>query len=227
MSETWLLWKCGKGAAAENMAIDAVLLERVAEVGRPILRLYGWSEPAATFGYFQKFSEVAALTTLRPLVRRPTGGGLVPHDADWTYSLVFPPSHPWYELKAIESYRRVHAWIQSAFLDQKVKTELAPLPRHEAVGQCFIGAEQNDVLFEGKKIAGGAQRRNRHGLLVQGSIQPPSQIRRIDWEKSFCDFATRNWNVHWQDFQPSEPIFEAIAKTTFDQFSRDDYNQKR
>jgi lipoate-protein ligase A len=227
MSETWLLWKCGKGAAAENMAIDAVLLERVAEVGRPILRLYGWSEPAATFGYFQKFSEIAALTTLRPLVRRPTGGGLVPHDADWTYSLVFPPSHPWYELKAIESYCRVHAWIQSAFLDQKVKTELAPLPRHEAVGQCFIGAEQNDVLFEGKKIAGGAQRRNRHGLLVQGSIQPPSQIMRIDWEKSFCDFASRNWNVQWQDFQPSDAVFEAIAKTTFDQFSRDDYNQKR
>src|SRR5262249_11796081 len=80
-----------------------------------ILRFYSWSEPAASFGYFQKYAEVGKMTLLRPLVRRPTGGGLVPHDADWTYSAVFPPTDAWYELKAIESYRCIHEWIRMAF----------------------------------------------------------------------------------------------------------------
>ena len=47
-------------------------------------RFYAWLEPAATFGYFQRFAEVERMTLLRPLLRRPTGGGLVPHAADWT-----------------------------------------------------------------------------------------------------------------------------------------------
>lgn len=227
MSETWLRWRCAAGPAARNMATDAVLLESVAELAKPILRFYAWTESAATFGYFQKYEDVAALTKLRPLIRRPTGGGLVPHDADWTYSLIFPPSHPWYELKAVESYRRVHAWIQSAFLELAIKTELAPLPRQEVAGQCFVGAEQHDVLFLEKKIAGGAQRRNRHGLLIQGSIQPPIGVKREGWESAFLDFATRNWNVQWQDFQPTTALVEDIGRATADKYARDDYNRKR
>src|SRR5688500_17905926 len=103
MPETWLLIRSDARSAAENMAVDEALLQWVASWTRPVLRFYSWSEPAATFGYFQKYTEIERMTSLRPLVRRPTGGGLVPHDADWTYSLVFPPSADWYRLKAVES----------------------------------------------------------------------------------------------------------------------------
>ena len=123
---SWLLLASGPGPAAFNMALDESLLESVSRLGRPVLRFYGWTEPAATFGYFQKYAEVERATHLRPLIRRPTGGGIVPHDADWTYSLVFPPGHEWHSLKAEESYRRVHEWIQSAFAKLNVTTELAP-----------------------------------------------------------------------------------------------------
>ena len=112
---TWHLLRCGPRNAAENMAVDEILLETVGLIATPILRFYSWNEPAASFGYSQRYAEIAQLTSLRPLVRRPTGGGLVPHDVDWTYSLVFPPSAQWYSLKATESYQRVHAWIQEAF----------------------------------------------------------------------------------------------------------------
>src|SRR5690349_7477154 len=105
------------------MAWDEALLMAASDTG-PLLRFYGWTEPAATFGYFQKFAVVAGLTRLRPLIRRPTGGGLVPHDADWTYSLVFPPSHPWYQLKAVQSYERVHRWVQAAFCALRADVEL-------------------------------------------------------------------------------------------------------
>lgn len=121
----WLLLQSGPGPAAFNMALDETLLEAMPQLGRPVLRFYGWSEPAATFGYFQKYAEVERVTQLRPLIRRPTGGGIVPHDADWTYSLVFPTSDNWYSLPAEESYRRVHEWIQAAFDKLGVATELA------------------------------------------------------------------------------------------------------
>jgi lipoate-protein ligase A len=122
----WLLLNSGKGDAALNMALDEALLESAARLGKPVLRLYGWTEPAATFGYFQKYADVERATLLRPLIRRPTGGGIVPHDADWTYSAVFPPGHEWHCLKAEASYRRIHDWLRLAFEELKVKTELAP-----------------------------------------------------------------------------------------------------
>jgi len=107
------------------MALDEALLEALPRLGRPVLRFYGWTEPAATFGYFQKFAEVERATLLRPLIRRPTGGGLVPHDADWTYSLAFPAGHEWHALRAEASYRRAHEWIQAAFARLNTPTELA------------------------------------------------------------------------------------------------------
>ena len=97
------------------MALDEALLEAAPRLGQPVLRFYSWTEAAASFGYFQKYAEIERLTLLRPLVRRPTGGGLVPHDADWTYSLAFPPGDDWYLLRATDSYQRVHEWIQAAF----------------------------------------------------------------------------------------------------------------
>jgi len=122
----WLLLNSGKCDAAFNMALDEALLESMPRLQKPVLRFYGWTEPAATFGYFQKYTDVAQATLLRPLVRRPTGGGIVPHDADWTYSAVFPPGHEWHSLKAEESYRRIHDWLRLAFAELKVETELAP-----------------------------------------------------------------------------------------------------
>ena len=78
----WLLIQSGAGEAAFNMALDEALLEAMPRLQQPVLRFYGWTGPAASFGYFQKFAEIERATMLRPLVRRPTGGGLVPHDAD-------------------------------------------------------------------------------------------------------------------------------------------------
>jgi hypothetical protein len=159
------------------MALDEALLEAMPRLGVPVLRFYGWTEPAASFGYFQKYSEVERLTPLRPLVRRPTAGGIVPHDADWTYSLAFPTIHEWYSLTALQSYERIHRWILSAFVKVKIETALAPERRKAEAGQCFIGHEKFDLLWKGKKIAGAAQRRTRDGLLNQGSIQPPQSSR--------------------------------------------------
>jgi lipoyl(octanoyl) transferase len=211
------------------------LLENAAHLGKPVLRFYGWIEPAATFGYFQKFSGVACATKLRPLIRRPTGGGIVPHDADWTYSFIVPPEHSWHRLKAEESYRRIHEWIQRAFAELKTETELAPQaksasndPQSAIPSACFIGHEKSDLLWHGKKIAGAAQRRNQLGLLIQGSVQPPPvPVQRGNFENAMRAVAEKHFAVNWIDFTPDAALQEQAKQLADEKYSRTAYNQKR
>jgi lipoate-protein ligase A len=210
------------------MAVDEALLEAAPSLGAPVLRFYSWTEPAATFGYFQKIAEVERMTLLRPLIRRPTGGGLVPHDADWTYSVAFPPGTPWYQLRAVESYQRMHEWIRAAFLALGVPTELAADSRKALPGQCFEGHEKSDVLWQGRKIAGAAQRRTRNGLLIQGSVQPPPiKISRADWERAMCEIAVEKQEVTWAEFELDAQLRARAAELAARTYSQAEYNRRR
>lgn len=218
------LLNSGAGAPAFNMALDEALLEAMPRLGHPGLRFYGWTEPAATFGYFQKFVEVERGTLLRPLIRRPTGGGIVPHDADWTYSLAFPAGHEWHALRAIDSYRRAHEWIQSAFAGLNVQTELASCCKKSTPGQCFVGHEKFDLLWQGRKIAGAAQRRTRDGLLIQGSVQPPPVgLHRTDWERAMSAVA----GGPWPELQPDEALRERAEMLVQQKYSQRTYLEGR
>jgi lipoate-protein ligase A len=197
-------------------------------LGRPVLRFYGWTERAASFGYFQKFADVERMTLLRPLVRRPTGGGLVPHDADWTYSLAIPPGAPWYSLTAMGSYRRVHEWIQAAFAKLSIATDLAAACRKAQAGQCFVGHDKFDLLWRGQKIAGAAQRRTRDGLLIQGSVQPPQiPLAKADWQKAMCEVACAQYGADWVKFEPDAPLSERAQELARQKYSQASYNQRR
>jgi lipoyl(octanoyl) transferase len=224
----WYLLHSAPGEYAFNMALDEALLESAPRLGQPVLRFYAWTEPAASFGYFQKHADIERMTLLRPLVRRPTGGGLVPHDADWTYSLVFPPDHEWYSLSAKDSYRRVHEWIQAAFARLNLTTALAPACGKRLPGQCFEGYEMSDVLWRGQKLAGAAQRRTRAGLLIQGSVQPRQlTLARGDWQNAMCDEALSTQGARWVAFEPDTPLAERAQALVRQKYSQPAYNQKR
>jgi len=224
----WLVTHSVAGFAAFNMAVDEALLESMPRLQKPVLRFYGWTEPAASFGYFQKFSEIERTTLLRPLVRRPTGGGLVPHDADWTYSMAFPTTHEWHDVSAIESYRRVHEWIQTAFAELNVATELASCCKKSEPGQCFVGYEKFDVLWHGKKIAGAAQRRNKLGLLIQGSVQPPPLgLQRSAWESAMLRAGTNMFGAQWTEAEPDEALAARAFELVDEKYSQRSYNEKR
>jgi lipoate-protein ligase A len=210
------------------MAVDETLLKHVSCLGHPIIRFYGWNPSAASFGYSQRYSDVARWTSLRPLVRRPTGGGLVPHDRDWTYSLAFPPDHPWRRLRATESYRQVHEWIRDAFASLNLSSALSPRRNRLAPGQCFAGAETSDLLWQGQKIAGAAQRRNRLGLLIQGSIQPPAgSPGRTEWQVAMLKVATANWGILWTHIELNPSQHQQITELQSQKYSLQIYNEQR
>jgi lipoyl(octanoyl) transferase len=228
INPVWLLLRQGRRAPDYNMALDEALLQLAPKLARPVLRFYGWTAPAATFGYSQHYAEIEKLTRLRPLLRRPTGGGLVPHDADWTYCLVFPAGYFWHRLKAVESYRRVHEWIRDAFAKMNVATTLAPASRKEIPGQCFVGAEKDDVLWQGRKIAGAAQRRTRGGLLIQGSVQPPPiELERDQWETAMCDIARTIFSIDWQPMPANGDIEQLADQLRVNRYGQPAYNRKR
>lgn len=178
--------------AAENMAVDFLLLQRYPNNSVSRFRHYGWRAPSFTFGYGQKIARVRE--QLPPddefdLCRRPTGGGVVDHRDDWTYALVIPRGHPLEELRATLSYRAVHEALAAALRKQNVAAGIklaADDTEAAANGMCFQRAETYDVIDErtGGKIAGAAQKRNRHGLLFQGSIaQSALAVGRFDWDE--------------------------------------------
>ena len=227
-SETWFHIDSGPGAPAWNMAFDEVLLETAADTGFAVLRFYGWTEPAGTFGYSQRITDVEKVTLLRPLIRRCTGGGFVPHDRDWTYGLAFPPGHAWFGLSAQESYEGVHAWLRDAFAILGVETSLSPCCVKEIPGQCFIGAEKHDLVWHGRKIAGAAQRRNKLGLLIQGSVQPPFDgLVRTKWHKAMLAVGVEKSGAQWRDYESGDGLNRRVSELAETRYSTIGHNRKR
>lgn len=176
--------------AYEHMALDETLVRLYR--GQAFLRFYRWTPgPAITFGYAQFISEVrrAALSGSGPLVRRPTGGGMVRHQDDLTFSLVFTSQD-----RPQEIYRALHAQIERALgsavhrlTQPQPPSAYAPSQQHEA-SMCFVRPVENDLLAaDGHKILGGALRRFGTTVLYQGSLQLPGARENAALKRAVLD----------------------------------------
>jgi lipoate-protein ligase A len=154
--------------AAMNMAIDEALLGLISA---PLLRVYRWAGPAVSFGYFERWEPVRAAHPGRDAVRRWTGGGVVLHGEDFTYSLLIPSVRGAGARTPADSYRLIHGALRRALADAGIAAEPAPSATGKVSHACFENPVLHDVLVRGQKVAGAAQRRTRAGLIHQGSIQ--------------------------------------------------------
>jgi len=162
----------------EQMAVDEVLAHQEQE--EPVLRFYHWTTgPAVTFGYSQFFNAVRKqiLPEQGPFCRRPTGGGIVYHGTDLTFSLI---------CKSIarpgEIYARLHGAIELALAQAQLMQSTLQgavsaekyAPVHNGIANgCFANPVQDDLMVNGQKILGGAIRRFGSRILYQGSLQCP------------------------------------------------------
>jgi lipoate-protein ligase A len=161
----------GRSSASANMAIDESLLR---QVKAPVLRMYGWDLPCVSIGYFQKAAVVPDDT---PFVRRYTGGGLVEHGRDLTYTLILPADHPLTLAGTLPSYQSIHTAGASALRAAGVDCRLATAQPKKDHASCFLKPVPADVLDSaGNKLAGAAQRRTKQGCLHQGSILLPGTL---------------------------------------------------
>jgi len=182
--------------AALNMAVDEALLESAAA---PSIRFYQWQRRALSFGYFGKFADVARYVSERDLIRRWTGGGIVFHGEDFTYSVVIPAHDPVFAESSISIYEKIHRALTEALTCHAKEAELVtagPLndrragDRRSLGNHCFTNPVRADVIINGRKIAGAAQRRTRSGLLQQGTIQGISL--KTGFAESFAEALSAN-----------------------------------
>ena len=173
-------------SAAANMALDEALLEIATS---PSLRFYSWRKPAVSFGYFGCFTDVVRQYGDREIVRRWTGGGIVPHGDDLTYSIIIPTGHPLLAQSSLAIYTAIHNAIRHAFNANGIEAALADAALSPISNDCFANPVRADVISQGRKIAGAAHRRSRLGLLHQGSIQGAKLPLRFinDFARALCD----------------------------------------
>ena len=228
------------GDAATNMAIDAALLDSLPK-GLAAFRHYAWTKPAATFGYAQHFKDVQnSLDHELTLCRRLTGGGIVDHRNDWTYALIVEATQYCVTFPATELYERIHRSISKTMTTQSIENQLAPCPRHcdeavyntESSLQCFVKPAANDVLrLDGKKIAGAAMKRNRSGLLIQGSIDRSALPADFDFErfqKELIKEFSNALEIALGELEDFRPLFHSDQiKNNKERFQSEEWNRRR
>lgn len=194
MLQRWRLIKDGPGDPAWNMAVDEALARMHDQPSRlPTLRLYTWTPPALSLGYFQKtggirFDELKRLGIVP--VRRITGGRAVLHFGDLTYSI------------AMSSAGKIPAGVSASYrcLSRGLLAGFAILGIDAALGSdrsgrgapdtCFALSTGADIVFNGKKFVGSAQKRIGSSLLQHGSILLHSQVEILN--RIFANGATND-----------------------------------
>ncbi len=217
-------------SAAVNMAIDEALLETAVV---PTIRFYRWRSPALSFGYFGKFSDVAIYAAERDLVRRWTGGGIVFHGEDLTYSIVIPASDPVFDESSIAIYEEIHRALCGALVKTGQRAVVAggvdpggfSAATRAAVNasgyKCFANPVRADVMMDGRKIAGAAQRRTRRGLLQQGSIQ--GFARKTDLAQKFA----RALSANCSEVEANEEIFRRAREFAQQKYGTESWQRRR
>jgi lipoate-protein ligase A len=178
---TWRLIDTGPLDGASNMAVDESLLDSFdPERSTPVLRLYGWNPPALSFGRFQDAGKVLDLERCRangvPVVQRITGGGVIYHADELTYAIVCAPRHLPEEATVKESFRFLTGFLLTFYRELGLSAayaadapeDMSRLGRRTPF--CFAGRESYDILIDGRKIGGNAQRRMKNAIFQHGSI---------------------------------------------------------
>ncbi len=153
-----------------NMAADEAMLESAAERGIASLRFYTWSEPTITLGYFQPSSVVSTLPGNLPCVRRSTGGAAIVHHHELTYALTLPDLKEW---RSSESWTcRFHHLLRSVLADHGLASHAVVCGEEKKLGEvlCFLHQTAGDLLIQGSKVAGSAQRKRKGAMLQHGSL---------------------------------------------------------
>lgn len=185
---TWRIINTGSLDPFSNMAFDEAIL-RGYEIynSPPTLRIYGWQPSGISIGYAQDADEVLDLGRCKDesisIVRRITGGGIILHGDELTYSLVSSKEDLGISAHISSSYKIVASFLMEFYKTLGIDADFAcDVSSSNELGApsvlCFAGREKYDIVVRGKKIGGSAQKRLKHVIFQHGSIPLKLQTER-------------------------------------------------
>ncbi len=175
----WRILNTGKSSPEYNMALDEAIMEGVIQgQSQPTIRFYDWDPPTLSCGYNQSAEKEVNMELVKAtgvgFVRRPTGGRLVFHKEEITYSVISPLTEK-LAGNVTDSYAQISLALEKGFQLMHVAVELekgslsTDSQRAEA-NPCFSSTSRYELHYQQKKIVGSAQMRKETALLQHGSI---------------------------------------------------------
>ena len=212
----------GVASAQVNMDIDRNLLNDLESDSEPIIHFYDWSNPSATYGHFiqpEKYLSMDAVNlNFLDLGKRPTGGGVIFHLSDLAFSVLIPSNHRLYSLNTLENYSNINKIVIEAiceFLGKSLNIALFQSPSEKGYPKfCMAQPTVYDVMIEGKKVGGAAQRKTKTGFLHQGSISlavPPYEwIEKIVLDPLKLINSMREYSFYLIEGDPSKNLLKQV-----------------
>ncbi len=174
---------------ATQMATDQAILEHADIIDCPTMRVYSWQPFCISLGYHQSEDRIdlsRCAGDAIDVVRRPTGGRAVLHAEEVTYSVIIPHSSPLCGASISETYARISQGlakgIQTLGVPAEMEKRSIDLHSHYKTSlsvSCFSAAALSEILVQGKKLVGSAQRRLPSGVLQHGSILTGDYHQRL------------------------------------------------
>ena len=195
-----ILWCDGAHDAPENMRRDRALWER-AEHGEPgnrlepVLRLFSFRPAGITLGHAQRPADELDLERCAAdgvaWAVRPTGGRAIFHADEWTYALVARLDDPEWGGSPRAVYERIGRLLRDSLGRLGIEAELArggapgpPRAPGGAARPCFASTARLELVRQGRKLAGSAQRRGARALIQQGSVLlSDGHLRLVEYQR--------------------------------------------
>jgi len=176
MSGWYVLFEAQPGRGSYNMAVDEYLFRLAQQKKATFLRLYTWDKPTASLGAGQDVNRALNLEECEKrgveVVRRMTGGKMVLHHLEVTYSVASSETEIF--TSTLEgSYRLISEALVRGLEMMGLKAQLAENTSATYARShlpCFAYPARNEVEIEGKKIIGSAQKRVGSCFIQHGSI---------------------------------------------------------
>ncbi|MBS0656308.1 MAG: lipoate--protein ligase family protein [Verrucomicrobia bacterium] len=169
-------------SAQDAMHEDGEWITKLPAFDRPRVRFYEWERKSITYGHFIDPDKWLAQKKVKLLgfdtARRPTGGGLIFHYADFSYTVAVPIHHPKCSQTVLDNYHLVNSALLEAIssISGAFSLQAASDARGTFTELCMATATQYDLIYAGRKLGGSAQRKTTGGFVHQGTLflAPPN-----------------------------------------------------
>jgi len=162
------------------MATDRAILDCINKTGKVVFRVYQWHPYCISLGFRQAADVINYKKCSEDnidIVQRPTGGRAVFHAQEVTYSVIIPHTSTFFSSGIQKIYKIISQGLARGIQKlgvpaelQRHKIDLRSHYRKSISVNCFSAAASSEVMVEGRKMIGSAQRHLDKGILQHGSI---------------------------------------------------------